>query len=71
MMFGNPAEDYEVNPVIAKAMDRFSRSTPITSKTLPPPPCASPAPPGQPFAALPQASRLSGVPPTAVPTKPS
>jgi citrate synthase len=23
MMFGNPAEDYEVNPVIAKAMDRI------------------------------------------------
>ena len=42
MCFAVPAEPYEVNPLLATAMDKSLRCTPIMSKTRPHPLCVWP-----------------------------
>ena len=71
MCFAVPCEDYEVNPVLARAMDRIFVLHAITSRMPRLRPCVSPAhqapirsPVSQPV------SPASGVPLTAAPTKP-
>ncbi len=45
MMFGVPTEEYKVNPIVERAMDRIFTLHADHEQNAPPPPCVWPAPP--------------------------
>jgi citrate synthase len=72
MMFGTPCEDYVVNPVLERAMDRIfilhadhEQNASTSTVRL----CGSSG--TNPFAAIAPAWPACGAPPTAAPTKPA
>jgi len=71
MMFATPCEDYKLNPVLVRALDRILSCTPTTSRTRRPRPfgCARRRAPIR-SRRSPRASPASGARRTAAPTRP-